>query len=219
MTFAKNTPAQSINELVTINGGVASTTSRKIAKAFGKAHKEVLRDIKNLGCSSDFHERNFALSQYIQKMPTGGDKIRPEYQVTRNGFVILAMGYTGERAMQFKEMYIARYDEMESQLRNEFLPPLAEGDFAGLMPIHVGGRLLLCYTDVLRKIGRSTKSGSLQARRKRYPNHFFKLLNRNFITSEFAHQLLQEKALEMRRNELQLSLPFGDNKNEGGRHA
>lgn len=215
MTYTKNTPAQSINELVTINGGVASTTSRKVAKAFGKNHQHVLRDIKALECSDGFRQSNFGQSYY--KNAQG--KQQPEYILTKNGFVMLAMGYTGERAMQFKEMYIARYDEMESQLRNEFLPPLAEGDFAGLMPIHVGGRLLLCYTDVLRKIGRSTKSGSLQARRKRYPNHFFKLLNRNFITSEFADQLLQEKALERRRNELQLSLPFGDDKNKGGSHA
>lgn len=89
-----------------------------------------------------------------------------------------------------------------------------DGDFAGLMPIQVGGRQLLCYTDVLRKIGRSTKSGSVQARRKRYGNHFFKLFNRNFISIELAQQLKEEKVFEIRRQELQLELPF--NQNEGG---
>lgn len=87
-----------------------------------------------------------------------------------------------------------------------------DGDFAGLMPIQVGGRQLLCYTDVLRKIGRSTKSGSVQARRKRYSNHFFKLFNRNFITIELAQQLLQQKSLDSSRQALQLQLPF----NQGG---
>lgn len=93
------------------------------------------------------------------------------------------------------------------------LKTLNSGDFDGLMPIQVYGRQLLCYTEVLRKINRSTRSGSVQKRRQKYSNHFFKLFGRNFITIDFANQLKDEKLLEDNKKRLQLELPFNQ---EGG---
>ncbi len=208
MTFTKDRPAPSINELVKIKDGAAITTSRKIAKAFGKNHQHVLRDIKTLDCSEVFRLSNFGQSSYKN---TQG-KTQPEYVVTRDGFAILAMGYTGENAMQFKEAYISRFNEMEPRLRNEFLPPVPEGIFKGLQPVQLGGRRLLCYTDALRAIGRSTRSGSVQERRRLYGNHFFKMYSRNFITQEFANQLLAQKQLQDNGRKLQLPLVFANEK-------
>lgn len=89
------------------------TTSRKIAETFEKRHSDVLRDIETLQCSKEFTERNFALSSYKDK----SGKSNKEYIVTKDGFTMLCMGYTGEKAMIFKERYIEAFNAMEKELR------------------------------------------------------------------------------------------------------
>lgn len=89
------------------------TTSRKIAEGFEKRHSDVLRDIENLGCSEEFRQRNFALSSYTSEQ----NKKLKEYIVTEDGFTILCMGYGGERAMEFKERYIAEFNTMREELK------------------------------------------------------------------------------------------------------
>lgn len=89
------------------------TTSRKIAEGFEKRHSDVLRDIENLGCSEGFRERNFALSSYKSEQ----NKTLKEYIVTEDGFTILCMGYGGDRAMEFKERYIAEFNAMRDELK------------------------------------------------------------------------------------------------------
>jgi Rha family phage regulatory protein len=109
---AKQSPAPTLNELVLIHKEKAVTTSRKIAETFGKNHKEVLRDIENLRCSKEFTQRNFALSSYKDK----SGKKNKEFEVSKDGVVMLIMGYTGLKAMQFKESYINAFNQMEEVL-------------------------------------------------------------------------------------------------------
>lgn len=92
----------------------ARANSLMVAKIFGKRHDHVIRAIENItdpknGVSKEFTERNFALSKY--KDSTG--RKLPCYNMTRDGFTILAMGFTGKKALQFKEAYIKRFNEME----------------------------------------------------------------------------------------------------------
>lgn len=61
-------------------------TSLQVAEAFGKEHKEVLRDIRNLTISKDFNERNFAPVKYYDSK----GESRPMLRMTRDGFMILA---------------------------------------------------------------------------------------------------------------------------------
>lgn len=89
------------------------TTSLKIAEKFGKEHAHVLRDIRDMECSDTFRESNFGLSSY--KSSQG--KILPMYEVTRDGFTLLAMGYTGKEAMKFKEDYINAFNAMKNELK------------------------------------------------------------------------------------------------------
>lgn len=89
-----------------------AVTSLDVAEAFSKRHADVLRDIENLQCSEEFTQRNFALSSY--KDASG--KSNKEYLITRDGFVMLVMGYTGEKAMKFKEGYIRQFNAMEKAL-------------------------------------------------------------------------------------------------------
>lgn len=96
----------------------ARANSLKVAKIFNKRHDHVLRDIAKIttpksGVSADFRERNFALSSY--KDSTG--RKQPCYELTRDGFMLLVMGYEGAKAMQLKEAYIKRFNQMESFIR------------------------------------------------------------------------------------------------------
>ncbi len=83
------------------------------AKFFDKKHSHVLRDIENLDCSDDFRQSNFGLTLYTDEQ----GKRRPRYAMTRDGFTFLAMGYRGEKAAKFKELYIKRFNEMEKFIK------------------------------------------------------------------------------------------------------
>ncbi|EDV1505338.1 peptidase [Salmonella enterica subsp. salamae] len=88
------------------------TSSLAVASYFGKQHKNVIQKIASLECSAEFTKLNFQLSEYID---ASGRKL-PCYQITRDGFAFLAMGFTGKRAAQFKEAYINAFNQMEKQL-------------------------------------------------------------------------------------------------------
>lgn len=92
---------------------VTVVTSLDVAETFEKRHADVLRDIEELGCSDEFRERNFALSKYSVET---NKRSYPMYYMTRDGFTILVMGYTGDKAMKFKEAYIKQFNAMERVL-------------------------------------------------------------------------------------------------------
>ena len=105
---------ENLLDIVLERKGVPVTTSRKIAKVFGKEHYNVLRDIENLDCSESFNAINFELVNYKDKK---GEK-RPEYIITKDGFVFLVMGYRGRKAAAFKEAYIKRFNDMEDYIKS-----------------------------------------------------------------------------------------------------
>lgn len=92
--------------------GQITTTSLQIAEHFGKAHKAVLRAIRNLEAPAEFTERNFAPSEFTDS--TG--RVLPAYRITRDGFTLLAMGFTGKEAMQWKVAYLNAFNKMEQEL-------------------------------------------------------------------------------------------------------
>ena len=94
------------------------TTSLKVAEIFGKEHSKVMRDITNLYCSDDFRAANFGGSSYTSEQ----NKQFPMYEMTKDGFTFLVMGYTGKKAAAFKEAYINRFNEMEAELRKKDNP-------------------------------------------------------------------------------------------------
>ncbi|EGJ7691935.1 transcriptional regulator [Escherichia coli] len=104
---------------ITIANGRAVTSSLAVAEYFRKPHKDVLAKISRLDCSAEFTERNFSPSEYTDST---GRKL-PMYQITKNGFVFLVMGFTGKKAAAFKEAYIAEFDRMEAELRQNNTTP------------------------------------------------------------------------------------------------
>ena len=99
----------------TINGReVLAVTSIQVAEHFGKEHFHVMRDIKNTvdKCSESFNASNFGLVEYTDAK---GEK-RPMYVLSKDGFMMVTMGYTTPEAMRIKEFYISRFNEMEQEL-------------------------------------------------------------------------------------------------------
>ena len=115
----------STDKLVEAKNGQAVTSSLVVADYFHKEHGKVLRAINQLECSMKFRQANFGLSEYTKKNGNVS-KTYPMYYMTRDGLNFLAMGFTGKVAAQFKEAYIAAFNEMEEKLRSERCTKYAE---------------------------------------------------------------------------------------------
>jgi Rha family phage regulatory protein len=97
--------------------GRPMTTSLTVAEHFGKRHKNVLRDIEGLRAqvSEDFGRLNFEPSSYLNEQK----KPQPMYRLSRDGFAMLAMGFTGTAAVKWKEAYIRAFSLMERRLLDQ----------------------------------------------------------------------------------------------------
>ncbi|MEQ9910996.1 Rha family transcriptional regulator [Pectobacterium polaris] len=108
-------PAFDFREMVQAKNGEVVTTSRKIAEYFGKRHGDVLRKIEQVksDCSTEFSQRNFASADYIDEQ----GKLRPMYSLTKDGWIMVVMGFTGKAASAIKESYISAFNWMAEQLK------------------------------------------------------------------------------------------------------
>ena len=89
-----------------------TTSSRIIAEYFGKAHRNVLQAIEKLECGDDFNLLNFKRIDFED----GKGRTYREYIISRDGFTILAMGFTGKKAMVWKLKFLAAFNAMETEL-------------------------------------------------------------------------------------------------------
>ena len=112
-------PNIEVATLCEIKDSQVGTTSLRVAEVFGKRHCDVLRDIRELDCSSEFHQRNFASMLKTTQLGNNATRQDPYYFITRDGFVFLVMGFTGKTAAKFKEAYIRAFNEMEAKLRRQ----------------------------------------------------------------------------------------------------
>lgn len=110
------------------------TTSLRVAEVFGKRHDNILRQINSLIGSlreqQDFsplknEEAKFAVANYKDEQ----GKLRKQYIITRDGFTLLAMGFTGSKALKFKLQYIQAFNAMEAKLKTIY--PCGTGAVCG----------------------------------------------------------------------------------------
>jgi Rha family phage regulatory protein len=105
-----------MENLVKIENNEVVVSSRQIADNFGKEHKNVLRNIdelvtaQNCALTPMFHETTYT---------AGTGREYKEYLMTRDGFSLLVMGFTGKAALEWKIKYIQAFNEMEAQLKND----------------------------------------------------------------------------------------------------
>ncbi|MCE3037497.1 Rha family transcriptional regulator [Helicobacter sp. faydin-H20] len=110
-----------MNTLISINnvnvsfevvGDEIFANSLQIAEVFKKRHDIILRAIKNLP-KDNFNHHNFVAVKIKDKK----GELRPCYNLTRDGFSLLVMGFTGEKAYKFKIEFIKAFNEMEKRLK------------------------------------------------------------------------------------------------------
>lgn len=145
--------------------GQAITTSRNIAEVFSKEHKHVMEAIRNCEASEEFSQSNFRQSNYTDSR----GKIQPEYLITKDGFSMLAFGFTGKEAARFKEAYIKKFNYMESILREKQTPEWQQSRKAGIHQQHA-------LFDTIQLFTQYAKSQGSQNYNKYY-QHFNNLLN------------------------------------------
>lgn len=98
--------------------GLPVVSSLALADHFEKEHRGVLRDIRVISeeLPEDLRAHNFVLSSYDGKTPNGGKRTYPMYLLTRDGFTLVAMGFTGKKALAWKVRYIQAFNAMEMEL-------------------------------------------------------------------------------------------------------
>lgn len=105
--------------LVVVENNTPITTSRKVAEQFGKNHRHVLEAIRDIistaggvpksGQTPMFNETTWTNEQNGQSYPM--------FTMTRDGFSLLAMGFTGKKALEFKLKFINEFNRMEETLK------------------------------------------------------------------------------------------------------
>lgn len=125
-TIASSASVVSAQPELSIHNGVVTTTSTQVAQFFGKRHDNVLRAIRALirETASDNRFLNFEETVEVRENPSGGAPISmPAYRMDREGFMLLAMGFTGKEALRWKLAYIAAFNRMEAELQKPAYDP------------------------------------------------------------------------------------------------
>lgn len=112
--------------ILSTQNGEPVASSRQIAESFGKEHRNVMRDIENLmtaGVLKNEQTPMFYKTEYTHEQ---NGQTYPMYLMNRDGFTLLAMGFTGKAALEWKLKYIAAFNEMEKKLRAPQMPKLSK---------------------------------------------------------------------------------------------
>ena len=115
-------PAIMQNLVAVVESGALMTTSLKVADAFGKRHDNLLRKIETLGCSTEFNALNFEAVEYLDLK----GETRKAWNMTKDGFMFLVMGFTGTKAATIKEAYIAEVNRMADEIHRRELATLVD---------------------------------------------------------------------------------------------
>lgn len=146
-----------MEKLVIMKSEQALTTSLKVAEKFQKNHRDVMRAIRNLTAQNCAVGKMFVEGTYINKQRHE----QPMYYMNRDGFTLLAMGFTGKDAMKFKLDYIEAFNKMEKTIREQKLPQTPEERLALTMKVAI--RLDKRVTNVEKKVDYLANTAEINA--------------------------------------------------------
>lgn len=169
-------PINNVNVVFEVVGDEIFATSLQVAEVFEKRHTHILDIIKDYP-SDDFRELNFRLTERTAKF---GAVVRsePYYKISRDGFSLLIMGFTGEKAHRWKIEFINAFNKMEAMIKNgsiandkfnEVLTALkeksTEADNAKLEILTLKDELISTQRKLIEKL-ENTKNNELQTIKK-----------------------------------------------------
>lgn len=101
--------------VLSMQSGEPVASSRQVAENFGKEHKDTLESIRQILAA----ENSATKSMFYETTFENRGKQYPMYLMNRDGFTLLAMGFTGKAALEWKLKYIAAFNEMEKKLAEQ----------------------------------------------------------------------------------------------------
>jgi len=133
---------------IVAHDGKAVTTSLAIAEYFHKRHDHVIEKIRTIivECDPTWHLPNFR--EVVREVPGGDGAVRkmPMFELTRDAFVLIAMGFTGKKALQWKINYINAFNRMEAELHRTKSHDIIQGDGHSLL-IHFDDHNQISFTE------------------------------------------------------------------------
>ncbi len=138
-----------MNEVkITMTSGVPCVSSLQVAEDFGKKHKHVLEAIENIRAENSAVTPMFIESTY----QAGTGKNYKCYDITRDGFSLLVMGFTGKEALDWKLRYIEAFNKMEQHINLQYtymqqLDAQARADRAAAMRMNAENRRMKMLLD------------------------------------------------------------------------
>ena len=126
-----------IQDFVQVKNSQTITTSELIAQAFNKRHDNVLQSIDNLLADIDpaFAAQNFRETETSTQNNLGFTVKNRAYELTKDGFMLLVMGFTGKAALAIKIAYIQAFNKMAEMLSGSLQPKLAQTTVADRTPL------------------------------------------------------------------------------------
>lgn len=200
--------------------GQILVSSVDVAENFEKRHKNVVRAIENLKVGEEYHRLNFEPMIYTAEVGKGAKLDCKGYYMTRDGFTLLVMGFTGYKAQEWKIKYIKAFNAMEAKLkegavREAALPeakPADEGEAARL-------RLREKQAE-LREREIETRLAELELRRRDYDIQTARLLasiaELSFVPEEAKRSLVAGASSILTGKELPEVGPEGAGLDAGG---
>lgn len=104
--------------IVFVQNGEVFANSRDVAAYFGKQHQHILRNIDNILKNKGRPKLDDLFIERFEYHEAAQKEVR-FFDMTKDGFTLLAMGFTGQKAMEFKIAYIERFNAMEAELRRQ----------------------------------------------------------------------------------------------------
>ncbi|GET09055.1 hypothetical protein SY111_16790 [Ligilactobacillus agilis] len=151
-----------MENLVITHEAQAVTTSLKVAEVFEKEHRNVMQSIKNLTAENSATRKMFVEDSYLNSR----NQSFPMFYMDRDGFTLLAMGFTGSKAMEFKLKYIEAFNRMEQALKEQQATPF---------------KLPQTYSEALYELAEKAKQiEALEPRAKKYDRY---LSSKGLITT------------------------------------
>ncbi len=194
-----------------VNRDQVVTTSLKVAEYFGKDHKLVLRAIRNLECSAEFTGRNFAPCFYFSELRNNVKRKLPMYYMTRDGFTLLVMGFTGKIAARFKEAYINAFNEMEERLRGVTVKEEDIATYLRSLCEDMDTRMKGHEKQLAKRYGSTPNPGMLSpalfctGSLKSQLDYIFKALNNDILAGQFAWAKLEKVERENKEMKRELA--------------
>ena len=189
--------------------GRVLVSSVDVAEHFEKRHKNVIQAIEKLKVDEEYHRLNFQPMTYTAEIGKGAERDCKGYYMTRDGYTLLVMGFTGYKAMEWKIKYIKAFNAMEEKLKAQAaaaLPPKEEAAPAPVSP-YGGYRVPQSYAEALQLAAdlerrRDKLAGECCALQAALENPMYE--NPNFVPREKYEEL--EFVLEMESKKAQTAM-------------